>query len=353
MDLDGWNDEMEARFIALNPHASAGAHVFSGGCFEDLPEEQVDLTIVKEEPSAEDDEDEGVAIQDLLPQPSASTSAQLHSRPSTGAGETCAATLPDTLGALATQPALDKPCDASLPNSPVPAASRVQSIGGPRLQAVPSVPKPARSCQDQDQVDHDRGTSVARSLADGLNFTEYYMKKLEAIPADALPGDYDSAIELIADRMDQGEADGTSFSGVEAPMCARKMLHRAVEQRLERKVCEPKVLHVVEWDSSCQAELLALDDDACVFGDICGFFREEVAPLVAGLRKNPALAMETLAPLLEQKKLVKRSAYCLRHAQLDCKAVTCDMSTLWVCGWCCRTYASNSRVSCVNCMADH
>ena len=162
-------------------------------------------------------------------------------------------------------------------------------------------------------------SSVAKTLADGLNFTEYYLNQLEAMPAESLPGDYESALDLIADRMDQGETDSASFSGVEAPMCARRMLHYALEKRLQRKIQEPKVLHMVEWDAGCQQELLSMDEDACLYGDVSGFFRDELAGLIAALKKNPSLALETLAPLLEQKKLVKRSAFCLRHKHPGCK----------------------------------
>ena len=179
------------------------------------------------------------------------------------------------------------------------------------------VTKVASPCKKPGAGDQKRVPGVANSLAEGLSFTEYYLDQLQQMPADMLPGDYESALELIADRMDSmHETDSTSFSGVEAPMCCRRLLHRSLQQRLGRRIRCPSrgLLHMVEWDHHCQMELLSLDgDDSCLFGDISCFFRDELKGLIDGLKKNPALALETLAPLLEQNKLVKRTAFCLRH----------------------------------------
>ena len=216
--------------------------------------------------------------------------------------------------------ALDSPDSPDLPApaSTSAASAAAASAAPPAAQPSPPLTPNASESRKSRNRNSECVDSVAKTLADGLNFTDYYLNQLETMPVDSLPGDYVSALDLIADRMDQGETDSTSFSGVEAPMCARRMLHYALEQRLQRKIREPKVLHMVEWDSACQQELLSMDEDACLYGDVSGFFCDELAGLIAALKKNPSLALETLAPLLEQKKLVKRSAYCLRHKQPDC-----------------------------------
>lgn len=166
---------------------------------------------------------------------------------------------------------------------------------------------------------------VVSCLEEGLSFTDYYLDEIANMSPDKLPDAYDSGLELLADRVASDyESDSTSFSGVEAPHCSRKMIRNRLQARLGRPIPMAPLLHVVEWNNNCQTELFqTLDDEkdttCCVFGDICSFFRDELTTpggLIDGLRRNPALAVEALAPLLEQGKLVKRSAWCLRHGSL-------------------------------------
>ncbi len=170
------------------------------------------------------------------------------------------------------------------------------------------------------------GGYIATSLEQGLAFTDYYLDQVAKIPGDQLPDGYTDALHLLADRMDNCEdTDSTSFSGIEAPHCSKRMLHYKLEQRLGRSIRKPTLVHAIEWDKDCQKELLKmLDDegnkDCCVFGDITGFFRDELLEeggLISQLKKNPAIAVETLAPLMETGQLMKRHSWCIRHRNLD------------------------------------
>lgn len=92
----------------------------------------------------------------------------------------------------------------------------------------------------------------------------------------------------------------------------------------------PRLTSFVEWDSECQQELMTLckglDRDSCIFSDIAGFFRDDIADLIKGLEQKPTMAFEILAPLLCSRKAMKRRAWCMRH-QKECFLQTSDAHT--------------------------
>ena len=166
---------------------------------------------------------------------------------------------------------------------------------------------------------------VASCLEEGLRFTDYYLSVVEQMKPHELPDGYENGLELLADRMnDSCETDSSSFSGIEAPHTSKLMIHHKLEEKLGIKIAKPRLTHVVEWNSSCQKEIMAMldaegDESCCIFSDICSFFRDELTVkggLIDQLKRAPALAIDTLAPLLEAGKLVKLSAFCLRHQTL-------------------------------------
>ncbi|CAE7245938.1 unnamed protein product, partial [Symbiodinium natans] len=187
------------------------------------------------------------------------------------------------------------------------------------------------------------GLPVASSLEEGLAFTDFYLDRLAKIPADELPDEFESGLELLAARMDDDfGSDSTSFSGVEAPHTSRRLLHYRLEQRLQRKIRPPSLSYAVEWNSHCQKELLHLMDmeqqggssDSCLFSDICDFFRDELLTpggLISQLKQRPSIAVETLAPLLAQGALVKRRAFCLRHRILGSTRLKVTRDPMWFC----------------------
>ena len=369
MELPGWCQERERLFKAANPQADGRRSPHWGGCLEDFREEKLDLLTVKDEP------DEPTDNEDMMLKELGLTGRVAKSAPGTAAAQTAAtavsppqAVLSDrqhgpkkmpqkfekpekaSMAAMMTVTCQSAAASAARP-CPEPEGHAERMMPGNCMPKPPGavkavkpeeVAKPVSATRPVARHSPDKlksggpevspkkemktekdvpgaGVGVAHSLAEGLNFTEFYLDELARLPCESLPGDYMSALDLIADRMDNAcETDSTSFSGVEAPMCSRKMLHRALEVRLGRAIRAPKLLHMIEWDAGCQNELLSMDDDACLFGDISIFFRDEISELIAGLKKNPALALETLAPLLEQKTLVKRRAFCLRHQSLIC-----------------------------------
>ena len=132
----------------------------------------------------------------------------------------------------------------------------------------------------------------------------------------------EDAINTLMDRVTQRQIDtmSTSFSGIESPHTAACANRQALARRLGVEVPFPKLMHMVEWDSACQAELklIAKQTGACLFSDISSFFRPEVLETIDFLKQNPAMSVEILAPLLATGRLMKSSAHCLSHDRLCC-----------------------------------
>eukprot|EP00973_Karenia_brevis_P050700 7043388-Karenia_brevis.AAC.1 len=68
----------------------------------------------------------------------------------------------------------------------------------------------------------------------------------------------------------------------------------AKQKLLAGKLRPPTLLYQIEWDNHAQQELLILGkkDDACLFGDISAFFRDELAETVQMLLENPDKALQ-------------------------------------------------------------
>ena len=95
-----------------------------------------------------------------------------------------------------------------------------------------------------------------------------------------------------------------------------------------QQVRAPKLLSFTEWDSECQQELSlyiqGMGQDACLFGDVSSFWRQDVVGLVKQLAQNPSMAVETLAPLICSRKAVKRQKECfLQMASSHCAGSSC------------------------------
>ena len=202
-------------------------------------------------------------------------------------------------------------------------AGAMSSSSSETLHANANVMDGSSSCREvalRHQISKVQNPKIATCLEEGLNFTEHYLTHVENLPEEELPAGCENGLELLADRLCE-QTNSTSFSGIEAPHCSRLLLHQKLEERLGRKLERPRLMHAVEWNAACQKEIIHMlenegDESCCVFGDICGFFREELTAkggLIDGLKKNPSVALETLAPLLEAGKLIKRSAWCIRH----------------------------------------
>ena len=132
----------------------------------------------------------------------------------------------------------------------------------------------------------------------------------------------EDAINTLMDRVTQRQIDtmSTSFSGIESPHTAACANRQALARRLGVEVPFPRLMHMVEWDGACQAELklIAKQTGACLFSDIASFFRPEVLETIDFLKQNPAMSVEILAPLLATGRLMKTSAHCLSHDRLCC-----------------------------------
>lgn len=132
----------------------------------------------------------------------------------------------------------------------------------------------------------------------------------------------DSAIDsLVQCAMDSDQDTmSTSFSGIESPHTAACAHRQALSRRLGKKIPYPRLLHMIEWDTACQGELLitAKETGSCLFSDIGSFFRPELHETIKSLRDNPAMCVEILGPLLASGRLMKSSAFCLAHQRMCC-----------------------------------
>ena len=99
--------------------------------------------------------------------------------------------------------------------------------------------------------------------------------------------------------------------------------HYFLQKRLpERIIRRPRVCSCIEWDPECQQELLLLtqDDDACIFGDITQFFRDDLQPFIEELIHKPWEALDALTPIIQSGRAMKKTGWCLRH-QKECTCV--------------------------------
>eukprot|EP00973_Karenia_brevis_P018781 2573854-Karenia_brevis.AAC.1 len=91
----------------------------------------------------------------------------------------------------------------------------------------------------------------------------------------------------------------------------------AKQKLLAGQLIAPRVLYQIEWDQHAQAELLILGEkhDACLFGNIADFFRDELTKDVERLLEHPDKALQILGPLVKSGNSVRLDAHCLRHGR--------------------------------------
>ena len=102
-------------------------------------------------------------------------------------------------------------------------------------------------------------------------------------------------LERIAHRLST-RTTSIAFAGVGAHDVVDRLLAQTLSEILGRCVSPPKSLWHIEYNASCQAELLllhdhelnptiykSLDESPCLFGDIHSFWRPEVVPIIEEL----------------------------------------------------------------------
>lgn len=187
---------------------------------------------------------------------------------------------------------------------------------------------------------------LTNNLMEGLDFVHDFLLLTKDIHDHDDSDGFD--LESLAHHLST-RTTSIAFAGVGAHDVVDRLLAQALGEILGRHVSPPKSLWHIEYNSSCQSELLllhdhtlnptiykSLDESPCLFGDIHSFWRPEVVPIIEELRKKPWLACETLADLLVSERAVRRSGWCMRHKRY-CKISTSDRHSS---GSVCTAYSS-------------
>ena len=172
------------------------------------------------------------------------------------------------------------------------------------------------------------------NLLEGLNYIQDFLL-LAGLSASGNDSDSveDSADdELRVESLEQlakklsSLTTSIAFAGVAAHDVVDRMLADFLSMTLGKQVRPPKSLWHIDWNTSCQQELLllhdsslnpaiysGLEDEPCLFKDIDSFWRPEVLPIVNELKKKPFMALEVMAELLIERRAVRQSGFCVRH----------------------------------------
>ena len=178
---------------------------------------------------------------------------------------------------------------------------------------------------------YERGNrKIVKCLRDALSF---FTDAVETIVLE----DGLEKLEDIAEKMSEASIS-TAFSGVGCPEVASNMMWQAIKHKLNRNIAKPRFLSMIEWDHEAQQELLILgqDHDACVYGDICDFFKPELLPTINMLKKSPEMALQVLGDVVARGKAVTRFAPCLRHG----RRCGLKVAKRHVAGTCCTAFSS-------------
>ena len=167
---------------------------------------------------------------------------------------------------------------------------------------------------------------ITKTLLEGLDFiNDFLLLAKEA--ADMNDDDHEFDLESIAQHL-SNRTSSIAFAGVGAHDIVDRLFALTLSNILGRRVDPPRSLWHIEYNSSCQQELLLLhdpvingaiykdmEDAPCLFGDIHTFWRPEIIPIIDSLKKRPSLACEVLGELLITQRAVRLSGWCIRHGR--------------------------------------
>ena len=154
------------------------------------------------------------------------------------------------------------------------------------LQTTPAVPAGSRA--EQDEQDQEERTAILQGMLGVLS--EFTM--------------------------------GTSFSGIDAPTTAFLSLGLGLCQSLDLSMDHlprPRSTFAVEWQASCQQELLRHPHAAeHVFGDINDFFRPTLGAKLDSIVAEGKID-SVLWPLIKSGDAMRKEAFCVKHQKM-CQA---------------------------------
>ena len=174
-------------------------------------------------------------------------------------------------------------------------------------------------------------TRVVTNMKENFDFFEQSTQEVlkPEGPEGDLPSDLDAddVIDphVLAERLEEFTLS-TAYSGIGAPEATLFILRNHLQEICGRKMKHPKILHQVEFDDHCRAELMLYEEldrpqpnrrveETCCFGDLCSFFVDSLQDTVKELKKRPDLALEILAAVIASGEAVKTSSHCYVHAR--------------------------------------
>ena len=192
--------------------------------------------------------------------------------------------------------------------------------------------------------------ALTTSLHEALDFVPDLLgKALQTLGVD-MESDDDiiSSLSCLASEMSL-RTTCIAFAGIAAHDVSDRLVCQWLSLLLEKPVCPPVSVWHIEKDSACQTELQILhsykynpmiyatqEDEPCLFENIDEFWRPEIREIIDALKQKPWMALETLAPLLVERRAVRLTAHCKVHGR-PCRLKS---SSRHSCGSVCTPYSS-------------
>ena len=192
--------------------------------------------------------------------------------------------------------------------------------------------------------------ALTTNLHEALDFVPDLLgKALQTLGVD-MESDDDiiSSLSCLASEMSL-RTTSIAFAGIAAHDVSDRLVCQWLSLLLEKRVCPPVSVWHIEKDSACQTELQILhsykynpmiyatqEDEPCLFENIDEFWRPEIREIIDALKQKPWMALETLAPLLVERRAVRLTARCKVHG----RACRLKSSSRHSCGSVCTPYSS-------------
>lgn len=205
----------------------------------------------------------------------------------------------------------------------------------PSDMSIPTTSVPTMNSAQRQVIDSLKNhRKTTKSLPEALDFVPDLLGKALDLNSDSgyLHDDDDDqllkSLSTLADEFSNGTTS-TAFAGICAHDVSDRMLAATLSRALGRHVKPPKALWHIEIDTFCQNEIMLLhshqhnpsiyssvEDQPCLFTDINDFWRDDIRPIIDLVKARPWMALETLAPLLVERRAVRLSANCKVHKRV-------------------------------------
>ena len=125
---------------------------------------------------------------------------------------------------------------------------------------------------------------IVKTVEQGLEFQKDALQFL--LTDEHCDTDPETVINHLTDAM-ENDSLSTCYSGVESAHTATNCNAYALAELTGNPPIRVPLSHMIEWDPENQKELLMVAEshpECCLFGDVAGFFREEIANTIKELK---------------------------------------------------------------------